>query len=73
MQLNSITNIDISKDGKRATASIGVQERANGANGSITMLGRYDDKLVLTDNGWKFAERRLNVYNFTPVTKAGQA
>ncbi len=73
VQLNSITNINIGEDGESATTSLGVQERAGGANGSIIMLGRYDDKLVLTDDGWKFAERRLTVYKFGPVTDAGAA
>ncbi|MBM3594398.1 MAG: nuclear transport factor 2 family protein [Alphaproteobacteria bacterium] len=67
-QLNSITNIDIGEDEETATASLGVQERAGGANGEILMLGRYDDRLVLTDEGWKFKERRLTVYKFRPVT-----
>lgn len=73
VQLNSITNIEIGKDGDTATASLGVQEHAGDANGSIIMLGRYDDKLVLTDDGWKFTERRLTVYRFGPVTAAGAA
>lgn len=71
VQLNSITNINIGDDGESATTSLGVQERAGGENGSIIMLGRYDDKLVLTDDGWKFTERRLTVYKFAPVTDAG--
>ena len=73
VQLNSITNIAIGKDGDTATTSLGVQERAGGANGSIIMLGRYDDKLVLTDDGWKFSERRLTVYKFGPVTDGDTA
>ncbi len=73
VQLNSITNIDIGEDGDTATTSLGVQERAGGVNGSIIMLGRYDDKLVLTDDGWKFTERRLTVYKFGPVTEGGAA
>lgn len=68
MQLNSITNIDIGEDGKTATSSLGVAETAEGVNGHILMLGRYDDKLVLTDDGWKFSERRLTVYKFGPVS-----
>ena len=68
VQLNSITDIDIGEDEETATASLGVQERAGGPNGEILMLGRYDDRLVLTDDGWKFKERRLTVYKFGPVT-----
>ena len=68
MQINSITNIDVSKDGKSATTSLGVAETAEGVNGHIVMLGRYDDRLVLTDDGWKFAERRLTVYKFAPIS-----
>jgi hypothetical protein len=67
IQLNSITDIRIGENGKTATTSLGVQERAGGANGEVLMLGRYDDKLVLTGDGWKFAERRLTVYKFGPV------
>jgi ketosteroid isomerase-like protein len=73
IQLNSITAITIGKDGESATATLGVQERAAGANGEIIMVGRYDDQLVLTDDGWKFAERRLTVYKFAPVTDPGAA
>jgi ketosteroid isomerase-like protein len=73
VQLNSITEIEIGEDGDTATTSLGVQERAGSAEGSIIMLGRYDDKLALTDEGWKFTERRLTVYKFAPVTEAGQA
>jgi hypothetical protein len=73
IQLNSITGIEIGDDEETATASLGVQEQAGGANGEILMLGRYDDKLVLTDEGWKFAERRLTVYKFGPVAGAGSA
>jgi hypothetical protein len=73
IQLNSITDIEIGKDEETATASLGVQEQASGANGEILMLGRYDDKLVLTDDGWKFTERRLTVYKFGPVPHAGAA
>ena len=73
IQLNSITAIDIGKDGKSATTTLGVQERASGVNGEIIMVGRYDDKLVLTDQGWKFEERRLTVYKFAPVTDPAAA
>ncbi|MCB2048002.1 MAG: nuclear transport factor 2 family protein [Novosphingobium sp.] len=73
MQHNSITDVNIGKDGKTATTSLAVQERASGPNGEIIMLGRYDDKLMLTDDGWKFTERRLTVYKFAPVTDAGAA
>lgn len=48
-----------------------MQERAGGENGLIIMLGRYDDKLVLTDDGWSFTERRLTVYKFA-ATDAGE-
>jgi len=73
IQLNSITNIEIGDDEETATASLGVQERAGGDGHEIIMIGRYDDKLVLTDDGWKFAERRLTVYKFAPVTDASSA
>ena len=73
VQLNSITDINIGEDGDTATTSLGVQERAGGANGSIIMLGRYDDRLVLTDDGWKFTERRLTVYKFGSVADGGAA
>jgi ketosteroid isomerase-like protein len=68
VQINSITNIDIGEVEETATASLGVLERAGGAQGSVIMLGRYDDKLVQTDDGWKFTERRLTVYKFGPVS-----
>lgn len=68
IQLNSITDINLAPDGKSATTSLGVVESAAGVNGQIIMMGRYDDNLVLTDDGWKFKERRLNVYKFAPVS-----
>ena len=68
IQLNSITDIRIGEDGKSATTSLGVTESAEGENGHIVMIGRYDDKLVLTEDGWKFQERRLTVYKFAPVS-----
>lgn len=72
-QLNSITDIDIADDGESAITSLALQERAGGDDHEIIMFGRYDDKLVLTDDGWKFAERRLNVYRFKPGTDGGAA
>jgi hypothetical protein len=73
IQTNSITNITISKDGKHATTSLGLLERAGGVNGESALVARYDDKLVLTDDGWKFAERRLTKYKFEqfPAPAAG--
>lgn len=68
IQINSITDINIGKDGETATTSLGVAETAEGVNGHIVMIGRYDDKLILTDDGWKFAERRLTVHKFAPIS-----
>lgn len=66
IQNNSITNIDVAPDGKTATASLGLTETAGRGDDMTVLYARYDDKLVLTDKGWKFAERRLTRYKFTP-------
>ena len=68
VQINGITDIDIGADGKTATTSLALTETAEGVNGHIVMIGRYNDKLVLTRDGWKFEERRLTVYKFAPVS-----
>lgn len=73
IQTNSITNITISKSGKHATTSLGLLENAGGANGESSLIARYDDKLVLTDDGWKFEERRLTKYKFIQVAKTAAA
>ena len=70
LQTNSITDIDVAPDGKHATTSLGLTEVASGANGQSQLYARYDDKLVLTDEGWKFAERRLTCYKFGPLPSA---
>ena len=41
IQTNSITNIDISEDGKHATTSLGLLERAGGVNGESALVARY--------------------------------
>ena len=69
IQLNSITDVSLSPDGMAANTSLAVVETAErtGAD-QILMIGRYDDKLTLTDRGWKFVERRLTVHKFTTFT-----
>jgi ketosteroid isomerase-like protein len=54
-------------EGQHATTSLGLLERAGGPSGESALVARYDDKLVLTDKGWKFKERRLTKYTFEQV------
>lgn len=68
IQMNTTTDILISADGTTATASTGLVERAKRKNADgIMLVARYDDELVLTEEGWKFARRTLTRLHFQPL------
>ena len=55
----------IEVDGDAATARWQIQEFGRDANDqSMTILGTYDDVLVRTVDGWRFAERRFTLLLF---------
>lgn len=61
VQLNSPAVIKV--DGDTATAQCVIREcgKYAGRNTSLEVLGLYDDKLVRTPDGWKFAERIFTI------------
>jgi ketosteroid isomerase-like protein len=68
-QQNTTTDIRISADGKSAATSTGLVEmaKAKGADKQIVLIARYDDELVLTEDGWKFTRRTLTPYRMEQV------
>jgi len=67
-QQNTTTDIDIASDGKTAKTSTGLVEMAKAKDApQIVLIARYDDELVLTDQGWKFSRRTLVPYRFEQV------
>ncbi len=68
VQNNTITDVAVAADGKTATASTGLVELAKPRGGDqIVLIARYDDRLVLTAEGWKFSRRTLTPYRFSTV------
>jgi len=68
VQMNTITDIVISADGKTATSSTGLIETAKRKNaGTIILTARYDDEFTLTEKGWRFSKRRLTSMRFQQV------
>jgi ketosteroid isomerase-like protein len=55
------TNFIVEVDGDTATASSYLLYLDKSAGFAVSMFGVYADKLVRTDTGWKFSERRLKV------------
>jgi hypothetical protein len=65
LQMNTTTDVIVSADGRKATASTTLIERAKRKNaGAIELTARYDDELVLTKDGWRFTKRTLTPYAF---------
>lgn len=62
VQMNSAAVIDVSGD--RATARSVIREcgRFSGRDEALEVMGRYDDELVRTNAGWKFARRTFTAY-----------
>jgi ketosteroid isomerase-like protein len=57
LQLNAPAVIDV--DGDRAAARSGIREagKSRGKDEGFEFFGLYDDRLVRTADGWKFAHR----------------
>jgi ketosteroid isomerase-like protein len=57
VQINSPAIIQVAGD--KATARSGIREcgKYTGRDEALEVLGRYDDELVRTADGWKFARR----------------
>lgn len=69
VQMNNITDVTLGPDGKTATASTGLIENAKLKQAAqITLIGRYDDKLILTPKGWRFTQRSFTPYRFGPAS-----
>jgi ketosteroid isomerase-like protein len=69
VQMNNITDVILGPEGMTAKTSTGLIERAKRRNANaIELTGRYDDELKLTDQGWRFRKRHLNIYHFKPLT-----
>lgn len=67
-QQNTTTDITIAPDGRTATTSTGLVEMAKRKEANqIVLIARYDDELVLTGDGWKFARRTLTPYRLEQV------
>lgn len=60
-----VTNAEIEIDGATATAISDFMVLS--ASMSVLVGGRYDDRLVLSDGTWSFAERRISF--FRPAKK----
>jgi uncharacterized protein (TIGR02246 family) len=61
-QINAPATITV--DGDRATARSSIRESARrvGANEGIEAFGTYDDTLVRTPDGWRFASRAFTTH-----------
>ncbi len=57
VQLNSPAIITV--QGDKATARSGIREcgKFSGRDAALEILGRYDDELIRTSQGWKFTRR----------------
>ena len=55
-----VTNVEIALDGDSATAVSDFMVLS--ASMAILVAGRYDDRLVASPDGWKFAERRIGFF-----------
>jgi ketosteroid isomerase-like protein len=63
--IQTATNPQVSVDGDTATARWYIQEFGRSAEGdSITIVGTYDDRVVRTAAGWRFAARRFTLLFF---------
>lgn len=68
IQQNTTSDIVISADGKHATAATNIVEMAQKkADRMIVMIGRYNDELVLTADGWRFSKRTLTPFRFSQL------
>lgn len=67
-QMNTVTSVELSADGKSARTVTNLVEMAKRREApQIVLIARYEDELVLTESGWKFAQRRLVPLRFSIV------
>lgn len=65
--------IDVTGDGADAVCYLDA-DSVSRANGRRTLVGgRYEDRLVRTEAGWRFAERRIVIDYATTLPGAGHA
>lgn len=62
VQVNTPAVIEVSGDTARASCTIRECGRFSGREEALEVLGRYDDELVRTPAGWKFARRTFRTY-----------
>ncbi len=68
VQMNNITDVNLSADGKTAATSNGLIEMAKPkGRDQIHLIARYDDELALIDGSWKFTKRVLTPYRFSTI------
>ena len=68
VQMNNITDVQLSADGRSATTSTGLVEMAKRKDADmLVLIARYDDELRLTDAGWRFTRRTLTPFRFSTV------
>ncbi len=73
VQLNSGYNVDLAKDGKRATANFYLNEVARNAEISNYNLANYQDELIKKKGRWYFKKRTYNVLYLDTTALKGQA
>jgi hypothetical protein len=69
-QINTTTDVSVDDSqspltAKAVTNLIETAQRKEG--GTLVLIGRYHDDLVLTDEGWRFRRRRMEVFDFRTV------
>ena len=62
VQVNSPAVIDVAGDRAKARSTIRECGKFKGRDEALDVLGRYDDELVLTGQGWRFARRTFHAY-----------
>ncbi|WP_430905542.1 nuclear transport factor 2 family protein [Maribacter sp. 2-571] len=73
VQLNSGYNVDLSADGKTATANFYLNEIARGSNSSNYNLANYQDELIKKDGGWFFKKRNYHVIYLDTTSLRGKS
>jgi ketosteroid isomerase-like protein len=67
-QQNTTTDIEIAPDGKSAKTRTSLTETAKSRNrDAVQIIARYEDELVLTEGGWKFAKRKLVLHRYATL------
>ncbi|QCW99466.1 hypothetical protein FGM00_04835 [Aggregatimonas sangjinii] len=73
VQLNTSFNVDLSEDGKTATANFYLNEIARNAKMSNYNIASYKDSLIKKDGKWLFKTREYKVIYLDTTALAGQA